>query len=73
MSNQFSHTIKAETVTVSYFPRSANQSQVHKAGCAHEAKAERVGKPENAAEFVHVTETKYVDDWFYVAACARRA
>jgi len=67
----FSHKIKAETVTISYFPRAKEQSQIHKAGCAHEAKAERVGKPEDAAELVRVTETIYRDDYYFVANCAR--
>lgn len=71
----FSHPVKAQSVTVLTFGRAAadRQTQVHAAGCAHEAKADQATKPREAAPFVHETETIYCDDWYYVAPCARKA
>lgn len=67
MDQNFSHKIKAAKVTVAYFHNAKNgyDVQIHKAGCAHEAKAEtvRAYDPTGALS----------DDWFYVAPCARKA
>lgn len=74
-SENFSHRVKAETVTILTFGRAAahQQTQVHKAGCQHAAKAEHVGETQSGAQLVHETETIYRDDWYYVAPCARKA
>lgn len=68
---QFSHHVKAETVVVLHTDRP--NAEVHKAGCAHMAKAEYVGEPQSGAELVEETTTVYVDDYYYVAPCARKA
>lgn len=72
MSENFSHTVKTETVVVLHL-RTRPQAELHKAGCAHAAKATRIGQPQNAAELVEETTTRYQDDYYFVAPCARRA
>lgn len=64
MSQNFSHKIKAESVTAGFNPK-AEEVQVHKAGCGHEAKLDYVDpfNPENVG----------ADDYFPVAPCARKA
>lgn len=69
---QFSHHVRAETVAVLHIP-GRPYAEVHKAGCAHSAKAESVGDPRDGAEMVERTTTLYVDDYFFVAPCARTA
>lgn len=69
---QFSHDVKAEQVAVMHFFGKPN-AEVHRAGCAHAAKAEYVGQPQSGAEMVEQTTTVYVDDYYYVAPCARKA
>lgn len=73
---QFSHHVKAETVVVLHLPfpmPHSSNAQVHKAGCQHAHKATSVGQPQSGAEMVEQTTTKYVDDYYYVAPCARKA
>lgn len=70
MNENFSHTIKTETVQVMHF-RNRAQAELHKAGCAHGAKAVDVYAPENAAALVEKTTTIYHDDYYFVANCAR--
>lgn len=68
---QFSHHVKAETVVVLHTDRA--NAEVHAAGCAHQSKADYVSEPRNGAQFVERTTTIFVDDFFYVAPCARKA
>lgn len=69
--HQFSHHVRAQTVVVLHTDRP--NAEVHAAGCAHSAKADYVGEPRNGADFVEQTTTVYVDDFYYVAPCARKA
>lgn len=68
---QFSHHVKAETVVVLHTSRP--NAEVHKAGCNHLAKADYASEPRNGATMVEETTTIYVDDYYYVAPCARTA
>lgn len=68
----FSHKVRAETVRLLDFPRAAEQTQLHKSGCAHQSKADRVSEEMDAAELVEQTLTVYRDDYYYVAPCARK-
>lgn len=70
--DQFSHEVKAETVVVLHLPRKTH-AEVHREGCAHAAKAEWISQPRSGAVMVEETTTKYVDDYYYVAPCARKA
>lgn len=67
---QFSHAVKAETVVILHTTRA--NAEVHKAGCAHMAKAEHAGDPQSGVELVERTTTVHVDDFYYVAPCARK-
>lgn len=67
----FSHKVRAESVQILVID---SYAQVHKAGCAHQHKADRVeAKVFDGATLVRETETIYKDDFYYVAPCARKA
>ena len=72
MSKNFSHTIKCDAVQVMQL-RNRPAAEIHKAGCAHGAKAEWADAPESATAFVRTVETEYTDDYYTVAPCARKA
>ena len=69
---QFSHDVKAEMVQVMHLPN-RGQAELHKAGCAHAAKATQIFPAESGAELVEKTTTIYRDDYYHVAPCARKA
>ncbi len=71
MTQQFTHRVRAELVQVL---SADGYAEVHRAGCAHQnqRRVERVGPVQSGPELVHETETKYVDDFFVVAPCARK-
>lgn len=57
--------IRAEQITILNFSDS-RQTEIHRVGCAHEAKASRIDPvPEGE-------EPGLWDDWFHVAPCAAR-
>lgn len=70
-NENFSHEVKAETIQVLHF-RNRSAAEIHKAGCAHAAKATDAYAPQPGAEIVEQTLTRYRDDYYYVAPCARK-
>jgi hypothetical protein len=68
MSINFSHTVKAESVQMHYTTKGA---RLHAAGCQH--RADSKGPVKDANTLVAETETVYVDDYYDVAPCARKA
>lgn len=67
--SHLSHPIKTAKINWLYMGwHHENQVQLHKAGCAHEAKAEKVQSIE-----IPTADDGYSDDWYYVAPCARKA
>lgn len=65
--SHLSHPIKAKKVTILNFADS-RQTEVHAAGCAHEAKAVQVYAMDPAPS----ADDGYGDDWYKVAPCARK-
>jgi hypothetical protein len=61
------HPIKAAKVSVLNFADSRT-TELHAAGCAHEAKAKRVSALDEAPS----ADDGYADDWYHVAPCARK-
>jgi hypothetical protein len=60
--------IKADKVTILNFPDS-RPTEIHAAGCAHEAKASRIIQRDE----IPSANDPYGDDWYHVAPCARKA
>lgn len=60
--------IKAEKVSYLNFT-DCRQTEIHAQGCAHEGKASEV----TPVKVIPTADDVYVDDWFHVAPCARKA
>jgi hypothetical protein len=69
-SANFSHQVKAEKVQAMDIN---STTSLHKAGCAHTRKADWVGPERDGAELVKETTEIYLDDFYLVAPCARKA
>lgn len=66
--SHLTHPIKVELVSIlNFWP--TTRSEIHKLGCAHEAKAELV----SPQDVVPSEDDGFDDDWYHVAPCARTA
>ena len=62
-----SHRVRAESIAIHY-ATATGSATIHRAGCAHAAKADQVRELGAAIEY-----DVLADDWFDVAPCARKA
>lgn len=67
-SKNLSHPVKAPNVAIMRFSRAEEQAQVHRAGCAHQHRADQVYPAVSAQDFLSGI---FPDDYYYVAPCAR--